>query len=317
MAGPRGERRAEGVAVRRGLRGLGLGLAFILGAAACATPGSRVADTPPAPAASAPAPPPAVAMTPEPPRQADQLARIASELIELQNAVAKLMMSARQHDDQLLYLQRRLGEVEGQTRGRSAAPPGFAPSAAVPAPLPPPPTVLAPAATLPPVATLPPAPAAPASRAPSPPAPPTVAARPAPPSAPRPAPAPPSESGADTLYQMGLEKYEAGDLDGAVVALYDVVVNYPGDPARERAQFLVGDIFLSQKDYKGAIAEFESLIAAVPSGTRIPDALLKLGMAQRSLGEEAQARRAWERLVKEFPNSAAARQARTLLRAGR
>jgi tol-pal system protein YbgF len=150
------------------------------------------------------------------------------------------------------------------------------------------------------------------------PPPPSAAVRPSPPAPSRPAaPAPPSSSGADAAYQAGLEKYESGDLDGAVVALYDVVVNFPGDPARERAQFLVGDIFLTQKDYRGAIAEFESLIAAVPSGTRVPDALLKLGMAQRALGEEARARRAWDRLVKDYPNSAAARQARTLLRASR
>lgn len=152
---------------------------------------------------------------------------------------------------------------------------------------------------------------------PPPPAAPSVAARPTAPPAPRPTPPAPTPSGADTLYQAGLEKYESGNLDGAVVTLYDVVVNYPGDPARERAQYLVAEIFLSQKDYRGAVAEFESLIAAVPSGTRIPDAFLKLGMAQRALGDEARARRSWERLVKDHPNSAAARQARTLLRAAR
>jgi tol-pal system protein YbgF len=173
------------------------------------------------------------------------------------------------------------------------------PPVALPAPLPPP----LPPATRP----TPPAPAPAAAAAARPPAPPAV----------RPAPAPPSSSGADQLYQEGREKYERGDLDSAVVTLYDVVVNYPGDPARERAQYLVGEIFLAQKDYRGAVAEFESLIAAVPSGTRLPDAYLKLGMAQRGLGDEARARRSWERLVKDYPNSAAARQARTLLRAAR
>ena len=137
------------------------------------------------------------------------------------------------------------------------------------------------------------------------------------PPASRPAPPAPTLTGADALYQEGLEKYERGDLDGAVVTLYDVVVNYPGDPARERAQYLVGEIFLAQKDYRGAVAEFESLITGVPSGTRVPDALLKLGVAQRSLGDEPRARRSWERLLKEYPNSAAARQARSLMRAAR
>ncbi|MBM4434915.1 MAG: tetratricopeptide repeat protein, partial [Chloroflexi bacterium] len=127
----------------------------------------------------------------------------------------------------------------------------------------------------------------------------------------------PAASPADTLYQSGRAKFEAGDLDGAVVTLYEVVASFPDDPARERAQFLVGEIFFSQKDYRGAVAEFESMIAAVRDGSRAPEALLKIGMAERALGDEARARRAWERLVKEYPNSAAARQARTLLRAGR
>jgi tol-pal system protein YbgF len=298
--------------------GLGrLALVAVFALTACAAPAERVA---PPETRIAPAPTPAVAPPPataEPPRQADQLARIASELGELQNAVAKLMMSARQHDDQLLYVQRRLGDIESQARGRSAAPPAFAPSAGVSAPLPPPPAAPAPIAPAP-SASLPPAPrvtppAAPPSAAPS------AAARPAPPSAPRstPPPASASASAAETLYQAGFEKYQAGDLDGAVVALYEVVVNFPTDPARERAQFLVGEIFFTQKDYRGAVGELESLVAAVPGGSRVPDALLKIGMAQRALGEEARARRAWERLVKEHPNSAAARQARTLLRASR
>jgi TolA-binding protein len=302
-------------------------LAVVLGLAACATPAARV-TTPEPPVAAAPSTAAAAPPAPEPPRQADQLARVASELVELQNAVAKLMMSARQHDDQLMYLQRRLSDLESQARGRTAAPPALAPPPLSP-PLPPPPGSAAPA----PPRVTPPALPPPADkplvdsgtsqpRSPKPQAP-VAAVRPAPPAAPRtptPAPAPPTgatASAADTLYQAGVAKYQAGDLDAAVVTLYEVVANFPGDPARERAQFLVGDIFLAQKDYRGAVAELESLIAAVPAGSRVPDALLKLGMAQRSLGDEARARRAWERLVKEHPNSAAARQARTLLRAAR
>ena len=99
-----------------------------------------------------------------------------------------------------------------------------------------------------------------------------------------------------------------------MVTLYEIVASYPGDPARERAQFLVGEIFLAQKDYRGAVAEFEGLVNAVPGSVRVPDALLKIGVAQRSLGDETRARRAWERLVKDHPSSAAARQARTLLK---
>ena len=301
-----------------------------LALAACAAP-ARVAVPEPA-VAAAPSP---QAPQPEPPRQADHLARIASELADLQNAVAKLMVGARQHDDQLLYLQRRLADMESQTRGRSNLPPGFAPSAGVSPPLPPPPvsslpptpppTVVPPTAPLPPpVATLPPpagaVPAPSSSRigasSSSPVSPPVVASRP-PSGAPRPIPGASVNGSADALYQSGLAKYQAGELDAAVVTLYEVVANYPGDPARERAQLLVGEIFLAQKDYRGAVAELDGLITAVPTSSRVPEALLKLGMAHRFLGEEAKARRAWERIVKEFPASGSARQARTLLKAAR
>ena len=284
--------------------------------AGCAAPARAPVEAPAlaAPPSPAPTPPPVA----EPPRQADALMRITSELVELQNAVAKLMMSARQHDDQLLYLQRRLTELDTQARSaRTAQVPGFA---AAPAPLPPPPVAAAP-----PVAAPLPPPPAPAAR-PAPPAAPAPSAslRPAPPAAP-PAPpvappAPPSAaapSPASALYQSGLAKFQAGELDGAVVTLYEVVANYPKDPARERAQLLIGEIFSAQKDYRGAIAELEGLIAAVPAGTHVPDALLRIGMAQRSLGDEARARRAWTRLVRDYANSAAAQQARTLLRPGR
>jgi TolA-binding protein len=292
-------------------------LAGVLGLAGCAQQAARV--EPPA-SATAPAPPTPPAAVPEPPKQADQLARIASELVELQNAIAKLMMSARQHDDQLMYLQRRIGELESQARGRAGGPQAFAPSNPGPAPLPPPPVAAAPTAPMPPGPAAPASPpvvAPPTARPVPPPAAVAAARRTSPPAPPPVSPSnPPSSDGAsaEALYQEGLSKYNAGDMDGAVVTLYEVVANFPTDPMRERAQFLVGEIFYSQKDYRGVIAEMESLIAAVPGGSRVPEALVKIGLAQRALGDETRARRAWDRVVKEFPTSAAARQARSLLK---
>ncbi len=272
--------------------------------AGCVSPSRSLDGGPASPAASAPSTPPVSPAMPEPPRQADPLARVLSELVELQNAVAKLMMSARQHEDQLGYVQRRLTDIETQTRGRAQTVPGFAPSGSMPAPLPPPPTVPAP----PPLLRAPSRSSAPVAPSASP----SAALRPSPPPA-----ASPMPSAAEELYQAGLAKYQAGDLDGAVVSLYEVVSSYPNDPARERAQFLIGEIFYAQKDYRGAVAELEGLVKAVPAGSRVPDALLKIGLAQRSLGNEARARRTWERLVKEYPASGSARQARTLLRSSR
>lgn len=218
-----------------------------------------------------PAAPQAAASADEPSRTAadqarlgEHVTRIAGELGELQNAVAKLMASSRMQEDQLAFLRRRVDELEALNRGRlPAAPSGFAPSAPAAAPSP-----LASATTTP----------------------------------------------APELYRVGVERLRAKDLDAAILSFYDLIVTYPDHPLRETAQFLVADMLYTQRDFRGALAEFEALIAAVPRGEKVADALLKIGLCQRGLGDTARARRAWERVLRDHPASVAARQARALLR---
>jgi tol-pal system protein YbgF len=121
-------------------------------------------------------------------------------------------------------------------------------------------------------------------------------------------------SPAAELYRTGTTQLKTRNLDAAMLTFYDLIVTYPTDPLRESAQFLVADIYFSQKDYRGALAEFEALVDEVPRGERVPDALLKIGLCQKNLGDTGRAKRTWERIVKDYPASVAARQARALLR---
>jgi tol-pal system protein YbgF len=227
--------------------------------------GANAADQPPRAAE-----PPARAAE----QQRLELTRVAGELAELQNAVAKLIVASRQQEDQLTFLRRRLEELESQNAGRqpAAVPRGFAPSPGS-----------SPAS--------PPAPSSGASLVPS-----------------------ATTSPAAELYRTGTTQLKARNLDAAMLSFYDLIVTYPTDPLRESAQFLVADIYFNQKDYRGALAEFEALVDAVPGGERVPDALLKIGQCQKSLGDTGRAKRTWERIVKDYPASVAARQARALLR---
>ena len=211
-------------------------------------------------------------------RLADQMTRIAGELNDLQNAVAKLIASSRQQDDQLTFLRRRVDELESQNRGRlPAAPSGFAPAAPMP------PSATAGASS----------PAASATTTP------TVSATATP---------------AADLYRTGTEKLRAKQLDAAILTFYDLITTYPDHPLRESAQFLVADILYTQKDYRGALGEFEALVSALPRGEKVPDALVKIGLCERDLGDVERAKRTWERVVGDYPSTAAARQARILLR---
>ena len=234
-----------------------------LGLAGCAEVGKQppAAESPRAAAPATTAQPPAADAS----RLNDQVARIANELTELQNAVAKLIAMSRQQEDQLTYLRRRVEELES-ARGRSpAAPSGFAPAA----PGPPGPQPLLGSATTTPAAD---------------------------------------------LYRRGVEQLRANADDAAILTFYDLIATYPESPLRESAQYLVADVYYKQKDWRGALAEFEALVAALPRAEKAPDALLKIGLCQKSLGDSARAKRTWERVVREHPTSAAARQARALLR---
>lgn len=119
------------------------------------------------------------------------------------------------------------------------------------------------------------------------------------------------------LYQEAMAKHKAGEPGQAVLIFYDLIARYPMDPLRESAQFQVGEIYFREREFREALREFEDLLAAVPSGAKTAEALLKMGLAHRALGDEGAARRSWERLTREFPPSAASRQARALLRTPR
>src|SRR4029450_3409123 len=68
--------------------------------------------------------------TTEQARLNEQVGRVAGELSELQNAVAKLLGPSRHRGDQLTFLRRRLEALESQSGSRQlpSAPSGFAPS---------------------------------------------------------------------------------------------------------------------------------------------------------------------------------------------
>ena len=227
----------------------------------------KAAALPPAPALEAR---PVPVETKPPADQAqlrEQLARVAAELSDLQNAVARVTATSQRHDGELQAIERRLGELSARARdGVAPAPPGFAPAAPIPAP----PPASSPAITTP-----------------------------------------------EDLFGTGLAKYRAGELDAALLVLYELIANYPSHPLRATAQIHVADIYYAQKNFRGALSELESLLDTMPAGAKTPDVLVKAGLCQRKLGDVAKARAAWTRVVKEYPGSAAARQAQTLLRDSR
>ena len=88
----------------------------------------------------------------------------------------------------------------------------------------------------------------------------------------------------------------------------------PAIPLAPSAHFWIGEAYFRSRDFEQAASQYQKAIDLAPAGDRTPDALLRLGLALRSLHREDRARDVWARLVRDFPDSEAALRARAVLR---
>jgi tol-pal system protein YbgF len=119
---------------------------------------------------------------------------------------------------------------------------------------------------------------------------------------------------AEELFDRGMESLRAGELGQAVLDLAEFVDRYRGHPLMASAHFWIGEAYFRSRDFDHAAGEYQKAIDLAPTGERTPDALLRLGLALRSLRREDRAREVWARLVRDFPDTEAALRARAVLR---
>jgi len=227
--------------------------------------------------------------------QAQEIARLAGDVKAMDAQQAFLVAEIKNLSEQIAKLKSSLSEAEGAMRSLRATPvppesrpafpfvPSPAPALA-PVPIPaPPPRTATPAATTP------------AAGAPA-------------------AAAPPSRNAeADRIFAAALAKLRGGDDGQAALEFTEFVVQYPTHPQAAAAQNHIGEAYYRQRDYRQAMTEFQKTVDGYTQAAQVSEALLKIGLCQRALGDTARAKASWEQVVKQFPKSDAARQARTLL----
>jgi tol-pal system protein YbgF len=137
---------------------------------------------------------------------------------------------------------------------------------------------------------------------------------------PRAAAAPPAvplrNPDADRMFAAALAKLRGGEDGQAALEFTEFVTQFPNHPQAAAAQNWIGEAFFRQRDYKQAVTEFQKTVDNYTQTTQVAEALLKIGLCKRAMGDAAGARAAWEQVIKQYPRSEAATQARGLL-AGR
>ena len=222
---------------------------------------------------------------------ARDVALIRAELEALATRARELAEGVRAAREELAKLATRLDAAEEENRKTRALVEARAPAVPAPAPAAPAePRVEARAPTAPV-----PAPAAPAE--------PRTEARPAPRVASR---------AAEQAYGAALATFRAREYGQAVLEFIDFIGTYPKHALAANAQYWIGEAYHVQRDYRQALVEFQKVLE-MRSG-KIPDALLKIGLCHWTLRDPRRARAAWQRVVRDYPNTESARLARALLR---
>lgn len=101
-----------------------------------------------------------------------------------------------------------------------------------------------------------------------------------------------------------------GNFELAREGFQDYLFSYPDSPDAPHAQMRLGDTYRDQGDYERAILEYDFVLQKYPASDRIPDALLKKGLALLASDMEADARDVLEDLAARFPDSTQGTRAR-------
>jgi tol-pal system protein YbgF len=118
---------------------------------------------------------------------------------------------------------------------------------------------------------------------------------------------------AEDAFTAGLANFRNREYGQAVLDFLDVVTKYPRHELAATAQYLIAEAYYLQHDYRQALTEFRRTVQWPRPHPKVADALLKVGLCHSRLSEQVDAQIAWRRVVREFPETLAADEARVLL----
>ena len=114
---------------------------------------------------------------------------------------------------------------------------------------------------------------------------------------------------ADTLYSNGLRDLTSGKYDLAHSEFQDYLKYYGDTDLASNAQFWLGEIAYAQRNYDGAVEEYDKVINNYPRSFKLAPAHLKKGMALLELGQKNSGVKELREVVKRYPGTEEERRA--------
>jgi tol-pal system protein YbgF len=104
-------------------------------------------------------------------------------------------------------------------------------------------------------------------------------------------------------YDAAMELLSRAQYAEAQGAFRGFVAANPADELAGPAQYWVGDIAFTQKDYGGAAKSFADLLKRYSKTARAPDAMLKLGLSLMELGQKKEGCTTLGAIKSKYPNA--------------
>jgi len=119
---------------------------------------------------------------------------------------------------------------------------------------------------------------------------------------------------ANTLYENGLRDITSGKYDLARSEFQDYLKYYGDTDLASNAQFYLGEIAYSQKQFDQSVVEYDKVITNYPKSFKLGPAHLKKGLALVELNQKQAGVKELREVVKRYPGSDEDRRARAKLK---
>jgi len=116
-------------------------------------------------------------------------------------------------------------------------------------------------------------------------------------------------------YRTAYAAWRGSDAETCIDRFRNFLQTYPSSAYADDASYWMADCYFKNGDYKTAVLRFDDVVARYPMGNKAPDALYRQGEALLRLGPGygKAAGKAFERVLKEYPDSARAPEAKKQL----
>jgi tol-pal system protein YbgF len=119
---------------------------------------------------------------------------------------------------------------------------------------------------------------------------------------------------ADTLYSNGLRDITSGKYDLARSEFQDYLKFYGDTDLASNAQFYLGEIAYSQRNYDQAVSEYDRVLTNYPKSFKLAPARYRKGVALIEQGQKPAGIRELREVIKRFPGTDEERKARAKLK---